>query len=80
MLAIIRKGGPFSFSKDGAVFGNYEEVLPKQSRGYYHEYTVKIPGVHGRGARRIITGGNSILSHEYYYTDDHYVTFRRIKE
>jgi ribonuclease T1 len=79
-LELIKKGGPFPYSKDGAVFGNYEGVLPKRKRGYYHEFTVKTPGAHNRGARRIIAGGEPASSGEYYYTDDHYATFRRIKE
>lgn len=75
-LRSIKQGGPFAYDRDGVVFGNYEHVLPKQARGYYHEYTVKTPGVHSRGARRIISGSGN----EYYYTDDHYQTFRRIRE
>jgi len=59
---------------------NYEGVLPKRKRGYYHEFTVKTPGTRGRGARRIITGGEPASSGEYYYTDDHYATFKRIEE
>jgi ribonuclease T1 len=79
-LALIKKGGPFPYAKDGAVFRNYEGLLPKQKRGYYHEFTVKTRGVRNRGARRIVTGGEPASSGEYYYTDDHYASFRRIKE
>jgi ribonuclease T1 len=79
-LALIKRDGPFPYAKDGVVFGNYEGVLPKQKRGYYHEFTVKTPGVRNRGARRIIAGGEPTSSGEYYYTDDHYATFKRIKE
>lgn len=79
-LALIKQGGPFPYAKDGVVFGNYEGVLPKRKRGYYHEFTVKTPGARNRGARRIITGGEPASSGEYYYTDDHYATFRRIRE
>lgn len=79
-LALIKQGGPFPYAKDGVVFRNYEGVLPKRKRGYYHEFTVKTPGTRSRGARRIITGGEPALSGEYYYTDDHYATFRRIEE
>jgi ribonuclease T1 len=79
-LVVIKQGGPHPYSKDGRVFGNYEGVLPKQKRGYYHEFTVKTPGERSRGARRIVTGGVPASSGEYYYTDDHYATFRRIKE
>lgn len=79
-LVLIKQGGPFPYAKDGVVFGNYEGVLPKRKRGYYHEFTVKTPGARNRGARRIITGGEPASSGEYYYTDDHYATFRRIRE
>jgi len=79
-LALIKKGGPFPYAKDGVIFGNYEGVLPKRKRGYYHEFTVKTPGTRSRGARRIITGGEPASSGEYYYTSDHYATFKRIEE
>ncbi len=78
-LVLIKRGGPFPYTKDGAVFGNYEGVLPKQKRGYYHEYTVNTPGARNRGARRIIVGG-AFVPGEYYFTADHYATFFRIKE
>lgn len=79
-LLLIKQGGPFPYEKDGAVFGNYESKLPKQKRGYYHEYTVKTPRARNRGARRIIAGGQSMTSGEYYYTDDHYDSFRKIRQ
>ncbi|AIY42701.1 guanine-specific ribonuclease N1 and T1 [Collimonas arenae] len=79
-LILIKQGGPFPYAKDGVIFGNYEGMLPKQRRGYYHEYTVKTPRARNRGARRIIAGGNPQSSGEYYYTDNHYQTFRRIQE
>lgn len=75
-LRAIRNGGPFAYSRDGVVFSNFERILPKRRRGYYHEYTVKTPGTHGRGARRIISGETG----EYFYTADHYQTFKRIVE
>jgi ribonuclease T1 len=79
-LMQIKQGGPFPYEKDGAVFGNYEVRLPKQKRGYYHEYTVKTPRARNRGARRIIAGGQTVTSGEYYYTDDHYESFKRIRQ
>lgn len=75
-LSLIKDGGPFPYSRDGVVFGNYEKRLPLRQRGYYREYTVKTPGSRDRGARRIIAG----RADEYYYTDDHYRSFRRIRE
>ncbi|GHF72054.1 ribonuclease [Streptomyces mashuensis] len=73
-LQLIAKGGPFPYPKDGTVFGNHENRLPRQNRGYYHEYTVPTPGSRDRGARRIITGQHE----ERYYTGDHYKTFEAV--
>lgn len=73
-LALIAGGGPFPHPQDGSVFGNREKRLPAKPRGYYHEYTVDTPGLNHRGARRIITGGQP--AEMYYYTDDHYDSFR----
>ena len=42
-LMLIRKGGPFSYRKDGSTFGNREGHLPRRPRGYYTEYTVRTP-------------------------------------
>ena len=75
-LALIRKGGPFHYAKDGTVFGNREGHLPRHKRGYYREYTVRTPGSRTRGARRIVKGASG----ELFYTDDHYNSFRRIRE
>lgn len=73
-LLLIQAGGPFPYEKDGAAFGNREGILPPRRKGYYREFTVKTPGARDRGARRIVSGNAG----EYYYTDDHYRTFRRI--
>ncbi len=74
-LALVKRGGPFPYRKDGATFGNFERRLPVRERGHYREYTVPTPGARDRGARRIVAGGG-----EYYYTADHYRTFQRIRE
>jgi ribonuclease T1 len=74
-LALIRKGGPFPYARDGITFGNREGHLPPKQRSYYREYTVRTPGERTRGARRIIWGAGG----EFYYTDDHYNHFVRIK-
>ena len=71
-LDLIASDGPFPYPQDGTVFQNREGILPSQSSGYYHEYTVKTPGSSTRGARRIITGEEY---QEDYYTSDHYATF-----
>jgi len=77
-LALIRKGGPYPYSKDGTVFSNREGILPKKPRGTYREYTVKTPGSRDRGARRIVCAGKQ--QSPCYYTGDHYATFKIIKE
>jgi ribonuclease T1 len=71
-LDLIDKGGPYPFPQDGTVFQNREGILPAQSSGYYHEYTVITPGSDDRGARRIVTGKKT---DEDYYTSDHYESF-----
>ena len=78
---LIRTGGPFSSGKDGSVFGNREQTLPRRPRGHYREYTVKTPGAKNRGARRIVCGGTPATAPEVcFYTDDHYTSFRRIAQ
>ena len=84
-LELIKRGGPFPYPrKDGSTFGNFEKRLPERPRGYYREYTVPTPGSRDRGARRIVAGsgrnGNVARSGEYYYTHNHYRSFRRIQE
>ena len=78
-LTRIRHGGPFPHAKDGTIFFNREGLLPQRRRGYYTEYTVPSPGARDRGARRIVAGGDARVSDEYYYTGDHYRSFRRIR-
>ena len=75
---LILQGGPFPYEKDGVVFGNRERRLPRQTRGYYHEYTVPSPGASSRGARRIVCGGPRKAPDTCYFTADHYASFRRI--
>ncbi len=79
LRALIDKGGPFHYSRDGVIFGNRERILPAKPRGYYHEYTVRTPGASGRGARRMVCGGPMTMPDVCYYSDDHYQTFRRIR-
>ena len=82
-IELIDRNGPFPHPQDGKTFSNREKLLPQRARGYYREYTVKTPGEAGRargtrdrGARRIVAGNGG----EFYYTDDHYRSFRRIRE
>jgi ribonuclease T1 len=73
-LQRIRQGGPFPYARDGIAFGNREGLLPRAPRGTYREFTVKTPGRRDRGARRIVASSSG----EFYYTADHYLSFRRI--
>jgi ribonuclease T1 len=76
---LILSGGPFPGRKDGVVFGNRERALPREPRGFYHEYTVNTPGARNRGARRIVCGGREMARPEAcYYTGDHYASFQQI--
>ena len=86
-LACISAGtAPIAFARshaaerDGVTFGNRERSLPPRRRGYYHEYTVATPGERTRGARRIVCGGPRRTPEVCYYSDDHYASFRRIRE
>ena len=72
-LALIQRGGPFPYRKDGTTFQNRERLLPAKPRGYYREYTVPTPGARDR----IVTGGNP--PEVFYYTADHYSSFRQIE-
>ncbi len=74
-LALIDKGGPYPYERDGIVFQNRERILPAQASGYYREYTVVTPGSSDRGARRIVVGRGG----ERYYTADHYESFVRVE-
>jgi len=75
-LALIKAGGPFPYRQDGRTFGNREKLLPRRDHGYYLEYTVTTPGVRDRGAQRIVAGRGG----EYYYTADHYRSFKHIRK
>ena len=77
-LRLIQRGGPYPYERDGVEFRNFERRLPKAARGHYREYTVSTPGLNHRGARRIVSAGDPPT--DYYYTEDHYNSFRRIQE
>lgn len=76
-LRLIDAGGPFPYRRDGIAFQNRERRLPLQPGGYYREYTVPAPGFRDRGPRRIVAGGKPPVV--FYYTADHYKSFRRIQ-
>lgn len=73
-LALIDRGGPFPYDRDGITFENREGILPDHERGYYREYTVVAPGADNRGPLRIVTGAGD----EFFWTEDHYASFERI--
>jgi ribonuclease T1 len=73
-VTLIQRGGPFPYPEDGSVYDNRNRRLPAEPLGYYHEYTVRTPGETDRGERRIIAARNGT----YYWTADHYRSFRRI--
>jgi ribonuclease T1 len=75
-LELIKSNGPFPYRQDGTTFGNREKRLPQRANGYYREYTVRTPGAKDRGARRIVAGNGG----EFYYTEDHYRSFMRIRD
>lgn len=78
-VRLVQRGGPFPYDRDGVVFENREGLLPHHERGYYHEYTVPTPGSADRGARRLVTAGKSLTHPEaWYYSDDHYRSFREV--
>jgi ribonuclease T1 len=79
-LRLIKAGGPFPFGEDGVLFRNTAALLPQHPRGYYHAYTVRTPGSADRGQRRIVCGGPRRQTGGCYYTDDYYVSFKRIEE
>ncbi len=76
VLALIDRGGPYPYSQDGGTFNNAEKLLPLKARGFYTEYTVKLPTSSDRGPVRIIMGGQGQW---YFWTDDHYASFSRIR-
>ena len=79
-LDLIHSGGPFPYDQDGTVFSNREGILPDESSGYYHEYTVITPGSPDRGARRLVGGGALTTPAHVYYTADHYTSFCEVDE
>ncbi|ACC74961.1 ribonuclease [Paraburkholderia phymatum] len=79
-LRLIKAGGPYPYSEDGVLFRNSAQLLPQHPRGYYHAYTVRTPGSADRGQRRIVCGGPRKQVGDCYYTDDYYVSFKRIAD
>lgn len=78
----ILTGGPYTYpGEDGGHFGNYEGVLPDERNSYYRSFTVDTPGLHHRGAKRIVVGGGTEDDPDvWYYSDDHYESFCEIPD
>ncbi len=57
------------------VFNNYEKLLPRKPRGWYHEVRVRTEGLRGPGPQRLVYGEGG----EVYYTPDHYKTFHLLE-
>jgi guanyl-specific ribonuclease Sa len=71
----IRAGRLLDFPNDGTTFQNRERRLPRKPAGYYKEYVHPTPRLRGPGPQRIVAGEDG----EFYYTPDHYRTFRRVE-
>lgn len=72
------EGGSVEDFQEGAAiggdrFGNREGILPKNN-GQYLECDIDTKGRSNRGARRLIYTKQG----SYYYTDDHYESFREV--
>lgn len=79
--AVLDDGPYLRPRNDGGRFGNYEGILPRESRNFYREYTVEDPGARFPGPRRIVTGGQRRTGDGpqiWFYTDDHYESFCEI--
>lgn len=76
VLALIDKGGPYPYDQDGGTFSNAERLLPIKAKGFYTEYTVKLPSSSDRGPLRIIMGGRGQW---FFWTNNHYASFTRIR-
>lgn len=74
------QGGSVQKYKEGAAiggsrFGNYEGLLPDTEGVRYTECDIDTDGASSRGAKRVIFSSDG----HYYYTDDHYKSFREVR-
>lgn len=74
------QGGSVQKYKEGAAiggsrFGNYEGLLPDTEGVRYTECDIDTDGASSRGAKRVIFSSDG----HYYYTDDHYESFREVR-
>ena len=70
------RSGSLREDRDGwKVFNNYEKLLPRRPRGWYHEVRVRTEGLRGPGPQRLVYGEDG----EVYYTPDHYKSFHLLE-
>lgn len=72
-------GGSVERYKEGAAiggdrFGNHEGLLPAAQGRKYTECDIDTLGYGSRGARRLIFSNDGL----YFYTDDHYESFKQV--
>lgn len=60
------------FAIGGDYFGNGEKLLPTNTK--YNECDLETLGADGRGAKRLVYSKDK----HYYYSDDHYESFREV--
>ncbi len=58
----------------GDRFGNREGLLPKAKGRTWTECDIDTDGAKSRGAKRLVFSSDGL----YYYTDDHYESFREV--
>lgn len=73
------QGGSVQKYQEGAAiggnrFGNYEGLLPTDGGVTYTECDIDTDGASSRGAKRVIFSSDG----HYYYTEDHYESFREV--
>ena len=71
----ISSGAKFPHRNDGAVFKNFEKLLPTNKPGYYREFVHAIPRNKGPGPMRVVVGEYG----DTWFTTDHYKSFIRVK-
>jgi filamentous hemagglutinin len=72
----IRAGKSLKHQNDGAIFGNRERRLPRNTdEEYYREFVHQMKGTPFPGPQRVIIGKKG----EVYYTGDHYHSFTRVR-
>lgn len=65
----------YKYTQDWSEFRNIDKLLPKKGTAYYQEWTVDTPWETHRAKRRLVLWQWG----ELFYTDDHYLSFIRLK-